>query len=268
MTAPEKKQRQTALITGASSGIGLELAKLFAEDGHDLVLVARSKEKLEHLAAGLSSRHGISVKVIVRDLSVIENCSRVHEELKREGLRVDVLVNNAGFGGYGDFWTTDLEHETRMMNLNMVSLVHLTKLFLTDMIQKGRGSVLNVASVAAFQPGPLMAIYYASKAFVLSFTEALANETRGTGVTVTALCPGPTHTGFREAAGMKKSMLFSSQLNVPVVAVARAGYEGMKRGRTIVIPGFKNRLLVQLLRVFPRSFVTKSVRKMQEGRRD
>ncbi len=264
----DQKPRKTVLITGASSGIGLELAKLFAEGGHDLVLVARSKEKLESLASELSVRHGISAKVMVQDLAVVENCRHLYDALKRQGVRVDVLVNNAGFGGYGDFRGTDLEHETRMMNLNMVSLVHLTKLFLADMIQNGRGAVLNVASTAAFQPGPLMSIYYATKSFVLSFSEALSNETRGTGVTVTALCPGPTNTNFREAAGMKKSMLFSKHLNVSVETVARAGYEGLKRGRTIVIPGFKNRLIVQLLRVFPRNFVTNSVRKVQEARRD
>ena len=264
----DPKLRETVLITGASSGIGLELAKLFAGGGRDLVLVARSKDKLDGLAKELTARHGVTVRVLVYDLSIVENCRLVHDELKRERVRVDVLVNNAGFGGYGDFWSTDLAHETRMMNLNMVSLVHLTKWFLPDMIQNGRGAVLNVASTAAFQPGPLMSIYYATKSFVLSFSEALSNETRGTGVTVTALCPGPTNTNFREAAGMKKSMLFSKHLNVSVETVARAGYEGLKQGKTIVIPGFKNRLIVQLLRVFPRNFVTNSVRKVQEARRD
>ncbi len=257
-----------ALITGASSGIGLELAKLMAAHGHSLVLVARSKDKLESLSSELSSRHGIKVKVITKDLSVIASCREIYDELSRENIRVDILVNNAGFGGYGEFWKADFDHDVRMMSLNVVALVQLTKLFLKDMIQHRQGRVLNVASTAAFQPGPLMAVYYASKAFVLSFSEAIANETRGTGVTVTALCPGPTETNFRAAAGMTKSMRFSSQLNVHVEAVARAGYEGMKRGEIIVIPGFKNRIVAKLVRVMPRNFITRMVRKIQEARRD
>ena len=259
--------QKTVLITGASGGIGLELARLFAADGHDLVLVARSAEGLERARRELESKFKISVTAISKDLSDTQACRRLYDKVTGLGLRVETLVNNAGSGAYGDFWTTDLDAEIRMMNLNMVSLVHLTKLFLKDMIPTRRGRILNVASTAAFQPGPLMAVYYATKAFVLSFSEALANETRGAGITVTALCPGPTDTNFRAAAGMKKSMLFSRHLNLPPGEVARAGYEGMKRGKTIVIPGFKNRLIVQLLRVVPRELVTRMVRKAQEARR-
>ena len=267
MTSTDQHTK-TALITGASGGIGLELAKLFAADGYSLVLVARSKDKLEEVSRDLKSHFGISVKNIVKDLSVVENCREVHEEISREGIRIDVLVNNAGAGTWGDFWKTELEAEMQNMRLNMLSLVYLTKLFLKDMIQNRHGKILNVASTAAFQPGPLMAVYYASKAFVLSFSEALSNETRGTGVTITALCPGPTDTNFRAAAGMQKSMLFSKHLNLPAAQVARAGYEGMKRGKVIVVPGFKNRLVIQLLRVSPRGFIRKAVRKMQEARRN
>ena len=262
------KLYQTVLITGASGGIGLELAKLFAADGYHLILVARSKQKLEEIAADFSKRFGVSTKVISKDLSRVESCREIYEELSREKICVDVLVNNAGFGGYGDFCTTDLEHETRMIHLNIVSLVHLTKLFLKDMIQNKQGRVLNVASTAAFQPGPLMSIYYATKAFVLSFSEAITNELEGTGVTVTTLCPGPTETNFRTAAGMQKSMLFSKHLNMPSSEVARLGYEGMKRGEVIVIPGFKNRLIVQLVRIAPRSYIRKMIRKVQEARRN
>lgn len=257
-----------ALVTGASGGIGLELAKLFAADRHDLVLVARSTDKLEAIAREFSAKHGIRARVFTADLSDPSACDRLYEAVRAEGLVVDTLVNNAGFGGYGDFWQTDLEHETRMMNLNVVSLVRLTKLFLRDMVRERRGRVLNVASTAAFQPGPLMAIYYATKAFVLSFSEAIADEARGTGVTVTALCPGPTDTGFRAAAGMKKSMLFSKHLNLPAGIVARQGYDGMKKGKTIVIPGFRNRLVATLVRFAPRKNVVRAVRKVQEARRE
>lgn len=259
--------RQTVLITGASGGIGLELAKLFAADRHDLVLVARSSEKLHEIAAQFSKDYGVQVRVIVKDLSAVSSCLEVYEELKREKIEVHTLVNNAGVGGYGDFWQTDWPKERQIIDLNISSLVYLTKLFLKDMMGRREGKILNVASTAAFQPGPLMSIYYATKAFVLSFTEALAEELRGTGITVSALCPGPTETGFREAAGMKKSMLLSKSLTMDALSVAQAGYEGLKRGKRIVVPGFKNRLIIQMLRVMPRFFVTRTVRRMQEARR-
>ena len=267
MNSPTENQKK-ALITGASGGIGLELAKLFAADGYNLVLVARSKDKLQEIARDFEDCFKISVKIISKDLSVIDSCKEIYDELIREKIRVDVLVNNAGSGTWGNFWETDTAQELKMMNLNILSLVYLTKLFVKDMIKNKQGRILNVASTAAFQPGPLMAVYYASKAFVLSFSEAIANETRGTGVTVTALCPGPTETNFRAAAGMQKSMLFSKHLNLPPALVARAGYEGMKRGNVIVVPGFKNRMIIQLLRVSPRGFVRDAVRKVQEARRN
>ncbi len=260
--------KETVLITGASSGIGFELAKIFAHEKYDLVLVARSKDKLHQIAADLEKNHSTKVIVIESDLSIVDHCRQVYEELLRRGIQVDILVNNAGFGGYGNFWETDLESERQMIRLNVESLVCLTKLFLKDMIKNRRGTILNVASTAAFQPGPLMAIYYATKAFVLSFSEAIAEEARGTGVMVTALCPGPTETNFRAAAGMKKSMLFSKHLNMSAEEVAWIGFEGMKRGKAVVVPGFKNRLIIQLLRVSPRGFVRNAVRKMQEARRN
>ena len=260
-------KKQTVLITGASGGIGLELATLFERNGHDLVLVARSKDKLDEAASAFQSHHGITVHTIVHDLSRTDSARALYEEVRRRGISIDVLINNAGAGTWGEFWQTDLARETEILQLNVVSLVQLTKLFLQDMIKNRNGKILNVASTAAFQAGPLMAVYYASKALVLSFTEALANETRGSGVTVCALCPGPTETNFRSAAGMKKSMLFSRHLNLPSTEVARVGYEGLKRGKTVIIPGFKNRLIVQMLRLLPRSFTVDSVRKMQEARR-
>src|SRR6201986_3308991 len=186
--------KMTALITGASGGIGLELARLFAADGHDLVLVARSAGKLSSLAEELAGRHNVGVRVIPADLAGAEAPGDIFDELRRDGVSVDALVNNAGVGSYGLFAETDLRTELDLLQINVVALTHLTKLFLPAMIARRRGYVMNVASTAAFQPGPLMAVYYASKAYVLSLSEALAAELKRTGVRVTALCPGPTNT--------------------------------------------------------------------------
>ena len=260
--------KQTVLITGASSGIGFELAKLFAADGYDLMLVSRSEKALDDLAFDLQTKHGIDAKVIAKDLSRIESCRELYDECVQCGICVDILVNNAGFGGWGHYWETDLDREMQMMNLNMLAPVHLTKLFLKGMVQRKKGRILNVASTAAFQPGPLMAIYYATKAFVLSFSEAIATELEGTGVTVTALCPGPTETNFRAAAGMEKSMLFSKHLKMDAPSVARIGYEDLMKGKVLSVPGLKNRIVMQSLRLAPRSFIRASVKKMQEARRE
>ncbi len=262
------KGKQTVLVTGASGGIGLELAKLFAADGFDLVLVSRSEKALNVLAGDLQKKHGITAKVIAKDLSRVESCRELYDECARSGIRVDILVNNAGFGGWGNYWETDLESETRMMDLNMISLAQLTKLFLKGMVERRHGRILNVASTAAFQPGPLMAVYYATKAFVLSFSEAIAEELKDTGVKVTVLCPGPTETNFRKAAGMKKSMLFSKHLNMDVTFVAKTGYTDLMKGKVLSIPGFKNRLVMQSLRLAPRAFIRSSVKKMQEARKE
>lgn len=260
--------KQTVLITGASSGIGLEFAKLFAADGFNLVLVSRSEKALNDLAVDLKTRYDITAKVIVKDLSRAESCREVYDECVRRGIHIDILVNNAGFGGWGNYWETDLDSETRMMNLNMISLAQLTKLFLKSMVQQRRGKILNVASTAAFQPGPLMAVYYATKAFVLSFSEAISNELEGTGVTVTALCPGPTETNFKTTARMERSMLYSHHLKMDAASVARIGYQDLMKGRVISIPGFKNRLVTQLVRFSPRSAVRSFVRRIQEARRE
>jgi len=255
----------TALVTGASGGIGEELARLFASDGHDLVLVARSGDKLARLAEELSGKHGVGARVLARDLARAGAPREIFEELARENVAVDALVNNAGVGSYGLFAETDLESELALLQINVVALTHLTKLFLPAMIARGRGYVLNVASTAAFQPGPLMAVYYASKGYVLSFSEALANETEGTGVTVSALCPGPTETGFVAAAGMGDSKLFDrGAMDARTVAVE--GYRGMLKGKTLVIPGLRNNLLARSIGFFPRSLVTKVVRGIQEKR--
>ena len=259
--------RRTALITGASGGIGLELARLFAAGGYDLVLVARSADKLEELAGELRLQGG-AVRVLAKDLAKPESPEEVFRELEAAGVAVDVLVNNAGFATYGPFVEIDLGRELEELQLNVVTLTHLTKKLLPGMLARRRGGVLNLASTAGFQPGPLMAVYYATKAYVISFSEALAEELNGTGVTVSVLCPGPTATGFQRRAGMEASKLFSGMLQVAdAAAVARAGYEGFRAGKRIVIPGLINKIGVQSIRVSPRALATKMVKRMQERRR-
>lgn len=258
----EHTTKHTALVTGASSGIGLDLAHLFAADGHDVVLVARSEGKLRELARELETKHRVSARVIVADLSKREAPREVFEAAGN----VDVLVNNAGYGLTGKFAETDLRTELDMIQVNVTALVHLTKLFLAPMVARGRGRILNVASTAAFQPGPLMAVYYATKAFVLSFSEATAEELRDSGVTVTALCPGPTATGFQETANMGSETLLKVMKPVSSMDVARAGYRALMRGQRVSIPGMKNKLGVHSLRVTPRGVVTKIVRALQERR--
>src|SRR4051794_20046922 len=235
--------RQTALITGASSGIGLELARLFAAGGYDLVLMARSAGRLEELAGELRSRHGVTARGMAKDLARPESPEEIFRELEAAGGAVDVLVNNAGLGTFGPFAETDLGKELEELQLNVVTLTHLTKKFLPGMLARRRGGVLNVASTAGFQPGPWMAVYYATKAYVISFSEALAAELEGKGVTISVLCPGPTATGFTARAGLEASALSSGPLKVMTAAeVARAGYEGFREGKRIVIPGTMNKI--------------------------
>jgi short-subunit dehydrogenase len=254
---------KTALITGASSGIGLELAHLFARDGYRLVLLARSRNTLRQIADDLQSRYSAIVRIAPKDLAHPAASAELHQELQEAGVLLDVLVNNAGFGLAGPFQETDWAKEAEMMQVNMVAATQLTKLFLPQ-IRAREGKILNVASTAAFQPGPFMSVYYASKAYLLSFSEALAEELEGTGVTVTCLCPGPVKTNFQKPAYQERTGMMNSPLMVDVGEVARAGYEGMKRGQRIVIPGWKNRVGVEMLRISPRAVVTKIVRKIQE----
>ncbi len=261
----EAARRQTALVTGASGGIGLELARLFAADGYDLVLVARSEDKLARLAEELSARPNVNARVLASDLARPEAPREIFDELSASNVTVDVLVNNAGFGSYGPFAESDERVQLEMLQVNVVALTHLTRLFLPSMIARGGGRVLNVASTAAFQPGPLMAVYYATKAFVLHFSEAIANELAGTNVTVTALCPGPTETGFVAAAGMEKSKLFEANV-MDARTVAAEGYRGMNEGKAVVIPGLRNRVMARAVGFAPRGLVTKIVRRVQETR--
>src|SRR5258706_7625520 len=258
--------QRTALITGASSGIGLDLARLFAADKWDVALVARTEPKLRELAAQIEKEHGITAHVVAADLARPEAPAEIVKTLTDRGIAIEALVNNAGFGLLGEFAKTDLTAELEMIQLNVTALTHLTKLVLPPMVERKRGAILNVASTASFQPGPLMAVYYATKAYVLSFSEAIADELRDTGVTVTALCPGPTATGFASAAGIGATRLFSLTRPASSAAVARTGYRAMLRGRRVVITGWKNKLLAQSVRISPRRVVTFIVRKLQESR--
>jgi len=254
---------KTALITGASGGIGYELALLFARDGYDCILVARSQDKLKELAGRLESEHRAKTVVIGKDLSRPSSVDEIYEEVTASSMQVDVLVNNAGFPVFGPFVETDLRTELEMLQVNVVALTALTKLFLKGMVERRAGRILNLASTAAFLPGPLMAVYYASKAYVLSFSQALANELRGTGVTVTALCPGPTRTGFQKRGVMEDSRLVQGNI-ADAASVALAGYRGLMAGKTIVIPGVSNQLIPWVVRLSPRGMVTRVVRRMQE----
>ena len=258
---------QTTLITGASSGIGFELARLFAQDGYNLVLVARDRQKLEEIAAQWQQQFRVSVKVVQKDLALATSPEEIFQELQRNSIAVDVLVNNAGSGSHGAFAESDPASQLQMLQLNVVALTHLTRLFLPDMIRRAHGKILNVASTAAFQPGPLMAVYYASKAYVLSFSEALANELRGSEVGVTVLCPGPTATDFQRRAGVEH-MPFMRDRIMDAKSVALSGYRGLIRSATVVIPGVRNRLLASVVRWLPRNLVTQAVRTIQEKRRD
>jgi short-subunit dehydrogenase len=254
---------KTALITGASGGIGYELALLFARDGFDCILVARSHEKLNALAARIESEFRVKTLVLPKDLSKPSAVDEIYEEISAASMPVDVLVNNAGFPVFGLFTETNLDTELEMLQVNVVALTQLTKLFLRGMIERRYGRILNLASTAAFEPGPLMAVYYASKAYVLSFSEALANELRGTGVTVTTLAPGPTRTGFQKRGQLEDSRLVQGEI-ADAPSVAAAGYRGLMEGKTLVIPGFANKLIPWIVRVSPRGVVTRVVRRMQE----
>ncbi len=255
---------ETVLVTGASSGIGAELARAFARGGSSLVLTARSVDKLEVLAAELRKGAGVAVRVVAADLASPEGPERLMQRLSQDGVQVDVLVNNAGFAAFGAFTETKWADEAGMLQLNVVTLTELTKRLLPAMLARKRGGVLNVASTAAFQPGPLMAVYYATKAYVLSFSEALAEEVRGSGVSVTALCPGPTESGFQARAAMEDSKLVKGKRLMDAASVAHAGYEGFRRGAAVVVPGLGNRLLVQSVRFTPRRWVTRMVHNMSE----
>ena len=254
----------TALITGASGGIGWELAKIFAAQGSNLILVARSAVKLKELRGELEKKHGIRVHIISLDLSVPGSAREVFDQCGHQQLRVDYLVNNAGFGDYAFFVHSDWEKQLQMINLNISALTQLTHLFLPLMISRKSGRIMNLASTAAFQPGPTMAVYYATKAYVLSFSEAISNELEGTGVTVTALCPGATQSGFHAAAALQESKLVKGKKLPTSKTVAEFGYKAMMNGKVVAIHGLTNSIMATAPRFLPRSVVRKVVRKVQE----
>jgi len=253
--------RKTALVTGATNGIGYELARQFAQEKYDLVIVARHRSDLESVASTLEQEWNIRVTVLPSDLSEHGAPTKIAAELKKKKMNVDILVNNAGFGLFGSFSETDVEKELNMIHLNIISLTHLTKLLLPGMLKRKSGRILNVASTASFMPGPFSAVYFATKAYVLSFSEALSNELSGTGVEASALCPGATKTGFESRSEGAGTGLFKANPHLMTAEqVAKAAFKGLMKGKRIIIPGWRNAVQIFLLRFAPRSLVTKIVR--------
>lgn len=246
--------KNVALITGASSGIGLEMAHIHAATGGDLILVARSTSKLENLKKEINAAHHVSVLVIPKDLSIPDAALEVYEQVVAHDIQVNFLINNAGFGDFGLYHETDWEKEEMMINLNILALTQFTKRFGSDMVQRGFGRIMNVSSTAAFQPGPLMAVYYATKHYVQAYSEALYEEWKSFGVSVTALCPGATQTDFDKAANMEDSKLFKGQ-NLPTAQeVAAFGYKAMMKGEMTVIHGLKNSIMANSVKFAPKNW--------------
>lgn len=256
--------KKTALITGASSGIGLELAKIHAQKGGNLVLVARNKEKLKQLKAEWEEKYSIEVHVLKKDLSEANAAQRVYDFTQKEKLKIDYLINNAGFGNYGLFQETQWQKEEKMIQLNITALTQLCKLYLKDMVKVKSGKIMNIASTAAFQPGPMMAVYFATKSYVLHFSEAIGAELKSSGVSVTALCPGPTASGFQSTAAMEESGAVKGKQLPTAKEVAEYGYQAMLKGAPVAIHKLSNRALVQLTRFFPRKWVTAITQKVMK----
>jgi uncharacterized protein len=254
----------TALITGASSGIGLEFARSIAADKNNVVLVARNEAKLQELATELKTTHNITVKVIAADLSKMDEVQKVYDICKAENITIDYLVNNAGFGDFVFFVESDWNKLEQMIDLNIKSLTKMCKLFIPDMVSRKAGKILNVASTAAFQPGPTMAVYYATKSYVLFFSEAIYNELQGTGVSVTCLCPGATESGFQQAAALEESKLVKGKKLPTSKEVATFGYKAMLQNKMTVIHGLMNTLMATSVRFTPRKMVLWMVRQIQD----
>jgi short-subunit dehydrogenase len=252
------------LISGASSGIGLELARIHARNGDHLILIARSEGKLNELKQELEEQYKINALVIAKDLSMDEAPQEVYDHLQAADIQVNSLINNAGFGDFGMFHESDWEKTATMIDLNMKSLTHMTRLFSEEMVKNGGGRIMNVASTASFQPGPLMSVYYATKHYVLAFSEGIANELKDYGVSVTALCPGPTESGFQSSAEMGDSRLVNTVSLPSSKEVAEYGYRAMMDGKTVAIHGFMNKVMAQSVRFTPRKMVTSMVRTIQE----
>jgi hypothetical protein len=255
-----------ALVTGAASGLGYELATLLAEDGYKLFLVDIDVNRLNQVKTNLVNNFNVEVVTLVRDLSLKNVAQDIFNAIGGEP--IDVLINNAGFGLFGSFVETDWERESEMLHVHVITTTHLTKLVLEGMVKRGSGRILNMSSLAAFQPGPLMAIYYASKGFMLSFSEAIANELKGTGVTVTALCPGPTKTAFQKTVSANTGDNKITFNMASAKAVALYGYKSMLKGKTYAIPGKFNKFLAVLPRLITRNAAAAIVRRIQEKNRD
>jgi short-subunit dehydrogenase len=256
--------RPVALVTGSSAGIGREIARVLAARGYDLILTARRAKALEDLASELASSFGVTAHVLPIDLAEPTGPNRLAAEVAGKGIELDVLVNNAGFGDVGPFADADPAKLLAMIQVNVVAATELTRLIVPGMRQRGRGKILNVGSTAGFQPGPMMAVYYATKAYLNSLSQALANELAGTGISVTVLCPGPTESEFAAVSGMAGTRLVKSRRMMTGRSVAEAGVRGMLRGQPVVIPGMQNKLMVFGQRFLPRSWVVQIVRWLNE----
>ena len=252
---------KTSVVTGGASGIGLELVKLLIEDNYKVFIVDNNKNNLKQLKKSINPKHFVGIK---EDMSCLSSPKKIYKKLKNEN--IDILINSAGFGDYGKFHKTDWQKEEKMINLHVVNTTHLTKLFLKDMVKKNDGKIMNISSVAAFQPGPLMSLYYATKAYILHFTEAIANEVKDKNICISVLCPGQTKTNFQKNVSSKKNKIIFN-ISCPI-KVAKYGYKALKANDTISIPGDFNKFLVFLNRLLPRSVVTKIVRYIQEKNRN
>lgn len=259
--------KRTALITGASSGIGYELANVHARNGDNLVIIARNIKKINELKVHLEQTFNIAVLTIQKDLTNTNAAQEIFDEVKRNNIEIDYLINNAGIGDHGFFHEAEYNKIENMISLNVNALTMLTKLFLPDMIKRGNGRIMNVASTAAFQPGPLMAVYYASKAFVLNFSLAISNEVKGKGITVTTLCPGPTESGFWDAAYLDPGSFLKIRKLPSSREVAEYGYKAMMKGKRVAIHGKMNKLVANAVRIAPSSLILMIARFIQDSKR-
>ena len=255
---------ETALITGASSGIGLHLARQFARHGHPVILVAPVEAELQQIAQSITMEYGVEARVIAKDLELEDSAREIFDELQREGVTLDILVNNAGKGQNGKFWETPLERDIEMIRLNCEAMVRLLKLFVPQMVQRGRGRILNVSSVGGFEPGPLIAVYHATKAFALSLSESLTTELADSGVTVTTLCPGPTDTDFFVKADMMDTRVVQQANVMAPQTVAEAGYKALMDGERIIVPGVSNKIMTFARRLLPVAAQAKQMQKLNE----
>jgi short-subunit dehydrogenase len=256
--------KKIAVVTGASSGFGYEFSKLLAQDSYDLILIGNNGPALLKVKRELEKKHSIHINCLVQDLSKPESGRVIYSLVKQ--YPIDILINNAGFGFSGYFAATNWKYEEEMIHLHVLTLTHLTKLVLADMISRRSGRIMNVSSVAAFQAGPLMAVYYATKAYILMFSEALANEVKGTGVTVTVFCPGQTATNFQKTVAEYSNLKLSETglIMADPVQIAKIGYRAMMAGKSVCVPGMLNKLIVQVNRIIPRKATVSMVRIMQE----